>query len=113
MLSFDKVNVTIAGVHVLRQLSFTIEPGATCALIGHNGAGKTTTVRTIMGFTDMTGGLRFLGQDLARSRRIAAPASASAMRRRIAGCFPPSRWRRMCCCRPGWASSRRRKPPAG
>lgn len=66
MLSFDKVNVTIAGVHVLRQLSFTIEPGATCALIGHNGAGKTTTVRTIMGFTEMTGGLRFLGQDLAK-----------------------------------------------
>ncbi len=66
MLSFDKVNVTIAGVHVLRQLSFTIAPGATCALIGHNGAGKTTTVRTIMGFTEMSGGLRFNGEDLTK-----------------------------------------------
>lgn len=66
MLSFDKVNVTIAGVHVLRQLTFTIEPGATCALIGHNGAGKTTTVRTIMGFTDMSGGLRFGGEDMTK-----------------------------------------------
>ncbi|MCU0818705.1 MAG: ATP-binding cassette domain-containing protein [Beijerinckiaceae bacterium] len=66
MLSFDKVNVTIAGVHVLRQLSFTIAHGATCALIGHNGAGKTTTVRTIMGFTEMTGGLTFNAENLAK-----------------------------------------------
>ena len=51
MLAFDGVDVSIAGVHVLRKVSFDLPAGSTCALIGHNGAGKTTTVRTIMGFT--------------------------------------------------------------
>ena len=55
MLVFDKINVSIAGVHVLRNVSFELPSGSTCALIGHNGAGKTTTVRTIMGFTTSKG----------------------------------------------------------
>jgi branched-chain amino acid transport system ATP-binding protein len=66
MLRFDSVNVFIAGVHVLRRLSFHLPPGATCALIGHNGAGKTTTVRTIMGFTAASGAVTFAGADLTK-----------------------------------------------
>lgn len=66
MLSFDNVDVSIAGVHVLRKVSFNLPPGATCALIGHNGAGKTTTVRTIMGFTTATGSVKLGGQDMAK-----------------------------------------------
>src|SRR3977135_1591387 len=38
--------------------------GASAALIGRNGAGKTTTVRTIMGFTQARGTVRFGGEDL-------------------------------------------------
>ena len=64
MLSFDNVDVSIAGVHVLRKVSFNLPSGATCALIGHNGAGKTTTVRTIMGFTTSTGSVKFGGQEM-------------------------------------------------
>lgn len=64
MLIFDNVHVAIAGVQVLRDVSFHLPPGATCALIGHNGAGKTTTVRTIMGFTQATGAVKLAGQDL-------------------------------------------------
>ncbi len=64
MLSFENVDVSIAGVHVLRKVSFNLPPGATCALIGHNGAGKTTTVRTIMGFTSSTGSVKFGGQEI-------------------------------------------------
>lgn len=66
MLTFDKVNVSIAGVHVLRRVSFRLKPGATCALIGHNGAGKTTTVRTIMGFTHGTGSVMLGGEEISR-----------------------------------------------
>jgi branched-chain amino acid transport system ATP-binding protein len=66
MLSFDNVDVSIAGVHVLRKVTFRLQPGATCALIGHNGAGKTTTVRTIMGFTTATGSIRLGGDDMAK-----------------------------------------------
>ena len=64
MLAFDKVDVSMAGVHVLRQVSFRLPPGSTCALIGHNGAGKTTTVRTIMGFTESSGSIRLAGEEI-------------------------------------------------
>ncbi|MEM7189166.1 MAG: ATP-binding cassette domain-containing protein [Pseudomonadota bacterium] len=64
MLSFSQVDVSIAGVQILRQVSFEVAEGETVALIGRNGAGKTTTMRTVMGFTDTTGSIRFDGQDL-------------------------------------------------
>jgi branched-chain amino acid transport system ATP-binding protein len=66
MLSFENVDVSIAGVHVLRNVSFRLPHGATCALIGHNGAGKTTTVRTIMGFTLATGSVKLDGADMTK-----------------------------------------------
>src|SRR6478735_9705128 len=66
MLSFENINVAIAGVPVLRNVSFSLKAGASAALIGRNGAGKTTTVRTIMGFTEATGTVRLDGHDLAR-----------------------------------------------
>ncbi|MDF0495979.1 ABC transporter ATP-binding protein [Bradyrhizobium yuanmingense] len=64
MLDFENVNVAIADAPVLRNVSFSLPPGATAALIGRNGAGKTTTVRTIMGFTKASGTVRLGGQDL-------------------------------------------------
>ncbi|MBL8589325.1 MAG: ATP-binding cassette domain-containing protein [Methylobacteriaceae bacterium] len=64
MLRFDHVDVSIAGVHVLRRLSFHLPPGSTTALIGHNGAGKTTTARTIMGFTAAKGSIRLAGEEI-------------------------------------------------
>jgi branched-chain amino acid transport system ATP-binding protein len=64
MLSFENVNVAIADAPVLRNVTFTLEPGVSAALIGRNGAGKTTTVRTIMGFTKASGTVRLGGEDL-------------------------------------------------
>ena len=64
MLSFENVDVAIADAPVLRNVSFSLKPGVSAALIGRNGAGKTTTVRTIMGFTKANGILRFCGEDL-------------------------------------------------
>src|SRR3954468_3552893 len=64
VLSFENVNVAIADVPVLRNLSFALQAGASAALIGRNGAGKTTTVRTIMGFTEERGTVRLGGEDL-------------------------------------------------
>ena len=66
MLSFEDVNVSIAGAPVLRGVSFHLARGASAALVGRNGAGKTTTVRTIMGFTEASGVLRLAGENLAR-----------------------------------------------
>jgi branched-chain amino acid transport system ATP-binding protein len=74
MLSFDKVRVSIAGVLVLRDVSFTLAPGSTSALIGRNGAGKTTVVRTVMGFTAASGSIRLGEIDLGRVAPHKRPA---------------------------------------
>jgi branched-chain amino acid transport system ATP-binding protein len=66
MLSFERVNVSIAGAPVLRDVTFSLAAGSSAALVGRNGAGKTTTVRTIMGFTEASGELQLAGENLTR-----------------------------------------------
>jgi ATP-binding cassette, subfamily B, multidrug efflux pump len=41
---------------ILRDVSFTIEPGQTVAIVGHTGAGKTTLTSLMMRFYDVTAG---------------------------------------------------------
>ena len=74
MLVFKGIDVSIAGVHVLRKVSFHLPVGSTCALIGHNGAGKTTMVRTIMGFTESKGVIRLAGEDISQVEPHRRPA---------------------------------------
>jgi branched-chain amino acid transport system ATP-binding protein len=64
MLSFDQVNVAIAGIPVLRNVSFALPAGSNAALIGRNGAGKTTTVRAIMGLAEATGNITLGGESV-------------------------------------------------
>jgi ATP-binding cassette subfamily B protein len=50
---------------VLRDVSFTVEPGQTVAIVGHTGAGKTTLISLMMRFYDVTAGRILLdGVDL-------------------------------------------------
>ena len=56
MLTVDKLNVEIAGVDVLRNVSFSLETGTVTVMVGRNGAGKTTTLRAIMGLLPWKGG---------------------------------------------------------
>jgi ABC-2 type transport system ATP-binding protein len=50
----------------VRDLSFTVEPGAVLGLVGPNGAGKTTTLRSIAGIIPPSGGrVSIAGCDLA------------------------------------------------
>jgi len=63
MLSLDKVQVSIEGVRVLRDVSCDIVEGKTTVLIGRNGAGKTTTLRAIMGLVSLDGGAIHLDAD--------------------------------------------------
>lgn len=68
MLAFERVDVSINGVQILRNISFAIKPGDTVALIGRNGAGKTTTLRSVMGFTEVRGRIAFDNTDLTAVR---------------------------------------------
>ncbi|SHL22116.1 amino acid/amide ABC transporter ATP-binding protein 2, HAAT family [Roseovarius marisflavi] len=64
MLSFHNANAAIGNIPILRGLDFTIPASGTVALIGRNGAGKTTLLRSVMGFTNVSGEIRFDGQDI-------------------------------------------------
>ncbi|MCY3703875.1 MAG: ATP-binding cassette domain-containing protein [Rhodospirillales bacterium] len=65
MLSLERVNVHVEAMHVLRDVTFGVEPGSTVALIGRNGAGKTTTLRSVMGLIAKSSGtISFAGTDM-------------------------------------------------
>ena len=50
---------------VLRDVSFSIEPGETVAIVGHTGAGKTTIISLLMRFYDVqSGAIRIDGVDI-------------------------------------------------
>lgn len=74
MLEFVDTNVTLGGVPILRGLNFALDPADTVALIGRNGAGKTTTLRSVMGFTQVTGTIRVNGTDVTSMRAAKRPA---------------------------------------
>src|SRR5207302_5644539 len=50
---------------VLRDVSFSIEPGETIAIVGHTGAGKTTIISLLLRFYDIQrGSIRIDGVDI-------------------------------------------------
>lgn len=66
MIEFDHVWFAYKGEDwVLRDLSFTIQPGETIAVVGHTGAGKTTLVNLLQRFYDVQrGAIRIGGVDI-------------------------------------------------
>jgi len=65
-IEFDDVSFAYKGEDwVLRNVSFTIEPGETIAVVGHTGAGKTTLISLLLRFYDVqTGVIRVGGSDV-------------------------------------------------
>lgn len=49
MLEIDQISVKYDGREVLRNVSFSVNPGQIVALLGANGAGKTTLIRAMNG----------------------------------------------------------------
>jgi ABC-type multidrug transport system fused ATPase/permease subunit len=64
-IEFRHVSVALGGRPVLRDLSFTVEPGGIVAIVGVSGSGKSTIADLLLRFADPDGGLVFLdGVDL-------------------------------------------------
>ncbi|HEY8275821.1 MAG TPA: ABC transporter ATP-binding protein [Methyloceanibacter sp.] len=60
-------------VKAVDQISFTLEPGTTVALLGGNGAGKTTTIAMLLGLVVPTSGeVRVFGADISKDRDLVA-----------------------------------------
>ncbi len=66
LLAVENVTAGYAGNVVLEQVSLSLAPNATIALLGRNGVGKTTLLATIMGLTRIEAGqITFNGANLA------------------------------------------------
>ena len=65
LLTLEGVHAGYGNAAVLEDISFTLDAGASLALLGRNGMGKTTLLATLMGATRLTRGtVRLGGQDL-------------------------------------------------
>lgn len=68
-LAIDGVGLSINGVRILDDISFTLAEGEVVGLIGPNGAGKTSLINVLTGITRPTSGRVMLhGDDVTRSK---------------------------------------------
>jgi len=66
-ISLQKVSKSLGNREILKNISFTVEPGDIFGYLGPNGAGKTTTIRVILGlFSPNSGKVSILGEDVSR-----------------------------------------------
>jgi ABC-2 type transport system ATP-binding protein len=70
ILAIEGLVKSFGPLDVLRDVSFTVEPGRILGFLGRNGAGKTTTMRCIFGLLDPDAGqVHYDGQPLDRAVR--------------------------------------------
>lgn len=66
MLEVTDLCVNYGGIKALKGISFSVEKGQICTLIGANGAGKSTALRAISGLVPVkSGSIRFKDQEIA------------------------------------------------
>jgi len=63
-LEIRNLDARYGQIQVLRNLTFTVNPGEVVVILGANGAGKTTTLRAICGMVTTSGSIILDGQDM-------------------------------------------------
>ena len=95
VLRVEDVSVSLGGRRVLDRVSFSVEGGEFCGLIGSNGAGKTTLLRVILGLINPSGG-----------RIVVTGGTRTTGTRRLVTFHRRSSSRRTCRCGRGtWSGS--------
>jgi urea transport system ATP-binding protein len=56
VLSVERLNVAYGESHVIRDVSFTLDPGESIAIMGRNGMGKTTLFKALIGLLPVLSG---------------------------------------------------------
>jgi ABC-type sugar transport system ATPase subunit len=65
LLEAENISKHFGGVHALKEVSLTLNPGEVLALAGDNGAGKSTLIKVISGVHHPDGGaLRYEGREI-------------------------------------------------
>ena len=87
MLDLQDISVKYGSLVALRNLSFSVAKGTTCAIVGANGAGKSSLIKAICGLTPVASGrILFEDQDITNwstERRVAAGIALSPEGRRL------------------------------
>lgn len=87
MLEVSGVSVSYGPIAALRDVSFSVEAGSVCAVVGANGAGKSTLMKALCGLVPLkAGSLHLAGQNitaLPTDRRIALGIALSPEGRRL------------------------------
>jgi len=66
MLQVEHLNVAYGQSHVIRDVSFTLQPGESLAVMGRNGMGKTTLLKSLIGMLPLkSGSIRIDATELA------------------------------------------------
>ena len=100
LLQTQNLSAFYGDFQALFDINVTVEQGETVAIIGANGAGKTTFLRAVAGaLADRAATwCVFEGRaDRPPHARTISCGSALPWRRKDAGCFQASRWKKTCC----------------
>lgn len=74
VIEVENLSKDFDGLSAIEDVSFSVDEGKTCALLGGNGAGKTTTISILLGLLlPSAGSVRVLGVNMLESRYKVLP----------------------------------------